>query len=53
MYYESKADLMDKISYYLKHSEERCEIAQNGFKKVALQHTYVHRAEEIISYLKG
>lgn len=53
IYFESKTDMMDKISYYLKHTGERCEIAQNGFRKIASQHTYLHRVEEIISYLKG
>ena len=51
IYYESKTDLMDKISYYLKNEKERCQIAENGFQKVALQHTYIHRAEEMLSYL--
>lgn len=52
-YFESKADLMDKISYYLKNEDERCAIAGNGMRKIASGHTFVHRAEEIISYLKG
>ena len=51
VYYESKADLINKISYYLKNEKERCQIAENGFQKVASQHTYIHRAEEIISFL--
>lgn len=51
VYYESKADFMDKISYYLKNEKERCQIAESGFQKVAAQHTYIHRAEEMIRYL--
>lgn len=50
-YYESKSDLMDKISYYLAHDEERAQIAENGFRKVAAYHTYRHRAEEMLSSL--
>ena len=50
-YFESKSDLMDKISYYLSHDEERAQIAENGFRKVAAQHTYRHRAEEMLSFL--
>ncbi|MBD5455072.1 MAG: glycosyltransferase [Lachnospiraceae bacterium] len=52
MYFESKADLLDKISYFLKNEDERCQIAQNGFQKIASEHTFRHRAEEMISYLK-
>lgn len=53
VYFENKADLLSKIDYYLKNTEERKQIAENGFCKVATGHTYVHRAEEIISYLRG
>lgn len=53
VFFESKADMLDKIGYYLKNEEERCQIARNGFEKIASGHTYVHRAEEMISYLKG
>lgn len=51
VYFESREDLLSKISYYLKNDGERKQIAKNGFKKVAAKHTYVHRAEEILSYL--
>ena len=50
-YFESKSDLMDKISFYLSHDEARAQIAENGFRKVAAQHTYRHRAEEMLSFL--
>lgn len=50
-YFESKSDLMDKITYYLAHEEERVQIAENGFRKVAEHHTYRHRAEEMLSLL--
>lgn len=51
VFYESKRDLMDKIEFYLKHEQERAEIAQNGFRKVAEGHTYRQRAEEMLSYI--
>ncbi|MCR5849039.1 MAG: glycosyltransferase [Lachnospiraceae bacterium] len=51
VYYESNEDLLDKISYYLKNENERKEIALNGFKKVEAEHTYVRRAEEMLSYI--
>ena len=49
--YESKEDLMDKIAYYLKHEDERKEIAQNGHRKIKESHTYKHRVMEMLSYL--
>ena len=52
VYFESKEDLSTKISYYLKNDAERKQIAQNGLKKIAEGHTYLHRAEEMLSYIK-
>lgn len=52
VYYDSKKDLIDKIAYYLGHEEERAAIAKNGLQKIAADHTYVHRAKQILSYLK-
>lgn len=51
-YFESKRDLLDKIDYYLNHEDERAAIAKNGFEKIATAHTYKHRVEEILSYLR-
>lgn len=49
VYYESKEDMMRKISYYLSHEKERREIARNGLQKIAAAHTYVHRIQEMLS----
>lgn len=49
--FESKEDLLNKISYYLNHEDERKQIAQNGFIKANRCHTYQHRIKEILSYL--
>lgn len=38
--YESPQDLLDKCSYYLKHEDERIEIANNGYEKVKQFHTW-------------
>lgn len=46
--YESKADLMDKIDYYLTHEDERMAIAKNGHDKIANAHTYRHRVKEML-----
>ena len=51
VYYESNKDLLDKTEYYLKNENERKEIALNGLKKIEAEHTYVHRAQEILSYI--
>ena len=49
--YDSTEDMMDKIDYYLKHEQERKEIAENGRKLVFEQHTYRQRFEEMLSVL--
>jgi len=51
VYFESKADMMDKIAYYLAHEEERRQIAESGCRKIAEQHTYRHRVREMLGYL--
>ena len=51
VFYESKADLLDKIRYYLDHEAERAQIAENGLRKISADHTYVHRVNEILSFL--
>ncbi|MDL2301842.1 DUF3880 domain-containing protein [Lachnospiraceae bacterium OttesenSCG-928-D06] len=51
VYFESKQDLLDKISYYLMHEKERLAIAQNGYTKVKYNHTYIHRILEFETVL--
>ena len=48
-FYESKADLLNKIDYYLENEVERLQIAQNGHNKIAAAHTYRHRVREMLS----
>ena len=33
-YFSSEGELVDKVSYYLEHEDERRQIAQNGHDKV-------------------
>ncbi|MDE6386487.1 MAG: glycosyltransferase [Lachnospiraceae bacterium] len=47
-YYESREDLIDKITYYLTHDEERIAIARNGHDKVTNKHTFRHRVREML-----
>lgn len=51
VYFESEADMLNKIDYYLKNEEERSQIARNGLAKIEKEHTYEHRVAEILSYL--
>jgi spore maturation protein CgeB len=53
VFYESVNDLMDKLDYYLSHGDERRAIAQSGHQKVARDHTYEQRLQEIISIVNG
>lgn len=46
--YDSIPDLLSKIDYYLKHEDERLQIAKNGYKKVKNHHTYDIRLKEIL-----
>lgn len=48
VFYENKKDLVQKIGYYLEHESERQSIAQNGYDKVAANHTYRHRVKEML-----
>lgn len=49
VYYESIDDLLDKVDYYLNNEKERKTIAENGLNRIKENHTYIQRAEEIIS----
>lgn len=51
VFYDSQKDLLSKIDYYLNHETERAQIAKNGLQKISADHTYVHRVNEILSYL--
>ncbi|MDD6656543.1 MAG: DUF3880 domain-containing protein [Lachnospiraceae bacterium] len=53
VYYESLADLKEKIRYYLTHEEERCQIAKNGCRKVRTSHTIQQRIKEMWEYVSG
>lgn len=52
VYFDSRQDMMAKIEYYLTNEKERRQIAENGFRKIQEQHTYLHRAREMLSYVR-
>jgi hypothetical protein len=38
--FDSKADLLDKVRYYLEHEDERQEIACNGYRKATTEYNH-------------
>lgn len=53
VYFENKNDLLDKAKYYLEHNEERNAIAESGYKKVKLQHSFDVRINEMMEIVRG
>ncbi len=51
IYYESKDDLLTKISYYLTHEAERSQIVTRCTEKMRDAHTFEHRVHTILTYL--
>lgn len=51
IYFESSADFLCKIEYYLAHSKERCEIARNSCERISISHTYDARINKIFELL--
>lgn len=47
VYFESKEDLMNKVSYYLKHEDERISIAKSGYEKMKKYHDFTNRIKTI------
>lgn len=46
--YTSETELLEKISYYLEHEEERSEIAGRGYEKVKAEHTLQIRIAQML-----
>lgn len=49
--YESIEDCVTKAEHYLKHEDQRMQIAENGYRKVKQLHTYEHRVFEMLKVL--
>lgn len=47
------AHLKELIDYYLRHDSERLQIATQGQQHVKANHTYSHRVEAILEYLRN
>lgn len=50
-FYDSQKDLVDKIDYYLRNETERRQMAASAHEKIQKAHTFVHRIQEMESYL--
>ena len=48
----SQAYLKSKLDYYLRHEDERVEIAAPGRARALREHTYEHRAREMLSVFR-
>ncbi len=46
--YSCKEELLDLAAYYLEHPKERTEIAENGYQKVKLCHTWPIRLTQML-----
>lgn len=51
IYWSDPNDLRAKVSYYLKHPDERREIAERGRARVLRSHTYAHRVGALLETL--
>ncbi len=49
--YRSRDELLELIRYYLRHSDEACEIAQAGRKRCLSEHRWFHRYQRILKVL--
>jgi len=49
--YENIDDLKRLIPYYLKNSNERERIAQEGYREVIQKHTYLHRIKKMLTVI--
>ena len=51
--YTDEKDLLDKVSYYLAHEDERARIARNGFETIKKYHNYPERLLQMLSLAYG
>ncbi len=50
--FESVEELTELAGYYLAHEEERRQIAENGYRKVCMLHTYERRITEMMEIVQ-
>lgn len=52
VYYESNEDMLEKVDYYLRHEDERREIAKHGHDTVLKHHSYADRLCQMLAMLE-
>jgi glycosyl transferase family 1 len=52
VFYQSRAELLELIDYYLDHCQEREELRLAGFFKTMQAHTYKHRCVELLNEVR-
>jgi spore maturation protein CgeB len=50
--YRDEDDLVEKITYFLEHDDEREAIARAGHERTLSEHTYAHRMKELAGLLQ-
>ena len=53
MMFQTPEELVEKTDYYLKHDNEREQIARAGYKKVTNCYTYEKKLRELIAWVEG
>jgi len=51
VFYASYEELLEKVDFYLRHDDERHRIAENAQAKVLKEHTYLQRAQTMLSFV--
>ena len=51
VFFEDADDLVEKCRYYLKHEDERRAIAEAGYRRTLVEHTYAHRFNQIFQQM--
>lgn len=49
--YDSPNDFIEKCDYYLTHEDERMKLAELAYLNVIKNHTYFHRAQQILQHI--
>ncbi len=49
--FQNEEELTELINYFLTNEKERKEIAEEGYKRVQRDHSYVHRMERILNFI--
>ncbi|RPH82022.1 MAG: hypothetical protein EHM80_00425 [Nitrospiraceae bacterium] len=49
--FDDRHDLVEKVRYYLRHEDERAEIAKAGYERTLREHTYARRFSEIFGQI--